>query len=86
MIKLDQHQYEVLTVNGAANVSQSTATTSTSTDLNDAAIINENFTTKQYANPTPTKRHSTVFKLTPLEIPKICMDCLSVRCYCNDYY
>lgn len=90
MIKIDQQQYEVLTVAGTANVSQSTTTTSTSADLNDAGeddAINEKVTTeKKYANPTPTVRHSSVFKLTPLKIPKICMGCLSVRCYCNDYY
>lgn len=95
MVKLDQQQYEVLTVNATANFSQPTATTSTSADLNDRDAVNsdedvtnrsnEGVTTKKYANPTPTVRHSSAFKLTALQIPKICIDCLSVRCYCNDY-
>lgn len=89
MIKLDQQQYEVLTGNGTANVSQSTATNPTSSaDLNDAGedAIDEKVTTNKYANPTPTVRHASAFTLTALQIPKICMVCLSVRCYCNDYY
>lgn len=95
MIKLDRQQYEVLTANAAVNFPQPTATASTSANLNDSdAVIpdkdvinrsNERVTTKKCAKPTPTARQSSVFKLTALQIPKICTECLSVRCYCNDY-
>lgn len=94
MIKLDQEQYELLTTNATTNFTQPTATTLSSADLNDSDTIiddedvidgSRNSNTKRYANPTPTVRQSSVFKLTVSQIPKICMECLSTRCYCNDY-
>lgn len=91
MIKLDQQQYEVLSANAAINFTQPTATTSAPAGLNDSdALIadkngsNESVTIKKYANPTPTDRHWSAFTLTASQIPKICTDCLAVRCYCND--
>lgn len=38
----------------------------------------------KHVNPTPTARHSSVFKLSLSDIPNMCPKCLSVRCYCND--
>lgn len=67
MVKLDRHQYELLATN---------ATTNSTAPSDDVEV-------KRYANPTPTVRQSSVFNLTAAQIPKICMECLYVRCNCE---
>lgn len=47
-------------------------------------INNNQKNMENYTIPTPTDRQSSVFKLTVSQIPNICMQCLSIRCYCKD--
>ena len=83
MMKLDRPQYELLATNATTNP---TATTSSSAPDSDVVTydveVNDGLTeeiknsnAKRYANPTPTVRQSSVFKLTAGQIPRICMDC-----------
>lgn len=93
MMKLDRPQYELVATNATINSTTTTSSSAPDSDVvtydvevNDGSTEEvKNRSAKRYANPTPTVRQSSVFKLTAVQIPRICMECLSTRCYCESY-